>query len=130
MTVNELVTNFFERVYNQKEFAYVLEIFSESYHEHTETGARSNRDCQEIIKGACSVFPDLKVEINEVIARGSLAAARVTFTGTHQAEFFGIPATGKTISFEAMEFFRAADGVITESWGSWPIYGMLKDMQG
>ena len=32
----------------------------------------------------------------------------------------GIPATGKRISFEALEYFRLADGKITESWGYWP----------
>ena len=32
----------------------------------------------------------------------------------------GIPATGKRISFEALEHFRLADGKITESWGYWP----------
>ncbi|MGN1126554.1 MAG: ester cyclase [Ruminococcus sp.] len=32
----------------------------------------------------------------------------------------GIPATGKHISFEALENFKVEKGKITESWGYWP----------
>src|SRR4029453_18836386 len=38
---------------------------------------------------------DLHAEVHEVIAEGELVAARVTYTGTHQGEFLGIPATGR-----------------------------------
>lgn len=32
----------------------------------------------------------------------------------------GIAATGKKISFEALENFKVVDGKIVESWGYWP----------
>ena len=129
MDANELIISFFEQVYNQKDFDYVMELFAENYYEHTETGARSNQDCQTIIKGACSIFPDLQVEINDLISQDEIVAVRLTFTGTHQGEFFGIPATHKQVRFEAMEFFKMSDDLITESWGSWPIYDILQKLR-
>ncbi len=126
MNAEELVISFFERVYNQQDFDYVMKIYADNYYEHTESGARSNRDCYNIIKGASSIFPDLKVEIEEVLSKNEIVAARLTFTVTHKGEFFGIPATNKTITFEAMEFFKVVEGQITESWGNWPIFDILE----
>lgn len=126
MQAEELVISFFERVYNQKDFAYVFEIYADTYYEHTEKGARCNQDCYNIITGVHSIFPDLHVTMNEILSRDDVVAVRLTITATHQGEFFGIPATGKAITFEAMEFFKIANGKITESWGSWPIYDILE----
>ncbi len=129
MTPTELVTSFFERVYNQKDFDYVFEIYADNYYEHTATGARCKEDCRNIIVGACEAFADLHVAINDLIAVGDRVATRLTFTVTHKAEIFGVPATGKTISFEAMEFFKISDGLISETWGSWPIYDIIQQLE-
>ena len=125
MNAKEVVISFFERVYNQKDVEYVMEIYAADYYEHTQTGARCNQDCYNIIKGASSIFPDLNVEIHEILSKDDIVAVRLSFTATHKGEFFGIPATNKTMTFEAMEFFKVVHGSITESWGNWPIYDML-----
>jgi predicted ester cyclase len=52
-----------------------------------------------------------------VIAEGELVAARVTYTGTHQGEFLGIPATGKQTTINGVDFFRMQDGRQAEHWG-------------
>lgn len=129
MTPRQLVTSFFERVYNEKDLAYVLEIFADDYHEHTETGARSNQGCRDIIDDALSTFPDLRVVVHDVVAQDDLVAARVTFTGTQRGTFLGAPPSGRLVRFEAMEFFRVVDGVIRESWGSWPVHDILAQTQ-
>ena len=129
MNAEELVISFFERVYNQKDYEYVMEIYADDYYEHTETGARCNRDAYHILRTTDSIFPDLHVEINEILSRDGIVAVRLTFTGTHQGDFVGIPATHKTITFEAMEFFKVVEGRITESWGSWPLYDMLEKLK-
>ena len=41
---------------------------------------------------------------------------RVSFRGTHQGEFQGIPATGRTIRYVSHEFYRVTDGRIAEEW--------------
>jgi steroid delta-isomerase-like uncharacterized protein len=129
MNPKKMVQSFFERVYNQRDYEYVMTLFSDDYYEHTKNGARSNKDACSIIKNAISVFPDLKVQINNVIAENDIVAVRLTFSITHKGEFFGIQATSKKIVFEAMEFFKVADDKIIESWGSWPIFDILEKMK-
>jgi predicted ester cyclase len=52
-----------------------------------------------------------------MIAEGDLVPARVTYTGTHQGEFVGIPATGKQTTTNGVDFFQMQDGRQAEHWG-------------
>lgn len=121
----ELVRGFFDQIYNRRNWDYVKDHFSVDYIEHTRNGAQSADQCIAIIQGACEVFPDLGVRVIEIVAQSDIAAAHVHFDGTHRGEFFGVGGSGTVVSFEAMEFFRIRDGRITESWGSWPVYDIL-----
>ena len=67
----------------------------------------------ELVKRA---FPDLGIRIDDLVAADDRVAVRVTLRGTHQGEFQGIPATGRTISYVSHEFYRVADGLIAEEW--------------
>ncbi len=61
-------------------------------------------------------FPDLHGHIDGIVAAGDQVALRLTFRGTHQGEFLGIPATGRTVQYVSHEFYRIADGVFAEEW--------------
>ena len=41
----------------------------------------------------------------------------MTYTGTHQGEFVGIPATGKQTTTNGADFFRMQDDKQAEHWG-------------
>jgi hypothetical protein len=63
-------------------------------------------------------FPDLHMDVQDVIASGDKAVARVLVTGTHQGEFMGIPATGKTATVNLIDITRFGDdGLAREHWG-------------
>jgi steroid delta-isomerase-like uncharacterized protein len=67
----------------------------------------------ELIKRA---FPDLEIHVDDLVAADDKVALRLTLTGTHQGEFQGIPATGRTISYVSHEFYRVAEGLFAEEW--------------
>ena len=62
-------------------------------------------------------MPDYHTEIEDLIAEGDKVVARVTLTGTHTGDFYGIPATGKRIHLSAMYMVRIQEGRIVEHWG-------------
>jgi steroid delta-isomerase-like uncharacterized protein len=70
-------------------------------------------------------FPDLHAEVHDVIAEGDLVAARVTYTGTHQGEFVGIPATGRKTTTNGVHFFRMQNGRQAEHWGGPDMFSFL-----
>ena len=71
-------------------------------------------------------FPDLHACIDDLVAEGDRVAVRLTFRGTHQGEFLGVPATGRTVSYVSHEFYRIADGLVAEEW----ICSDLASLQG
>lgn len=67
----------------------------------------------ELVKRA---FPDLEIRVDDLVAADDKVAVRLTLRGTHQGEFQGIPATGRTISYVSHEFYRVANGLFAEEW--------------
>lgn len=72
-----------------------------------------------------TVFPDMQVDVQSVVGDGDQVATRWTVTGTHKEEFFGIPATGKEITVEGMNFYRLQGGRITDVWTQFDGLGMM-----
>ena len=61
-------------------------------------------------------FPDLEAQVDDLVAAEDKVAIRVSFRGTHQGEFQGIPATGRTIHYVSHEFYRVENGLFAEEW--------------
>lgn len=120
MTNKELVSAFFMEGYQKKNYDFVLSCVSENYIDHSPAGARSNRDAVAILQAVAKMFGELKIELLDVFAEREMVATRVRFDAVHIGECMGIPATGRHISFEALENFRMDHGKIVESWGYWP----------
>lgn len=70
----------------------------------------------QLIPAFFEAFPDYHHVIEELVSEGDLVAARLTYRGTHEGEFEGIPATGNTVTYSGMQFFRVVDGVVKECW--------------
>lgn len=120
MTNKEIVKGFFQKAYEEQDYDFVMEYFSEDYLDHSPAGAKSNKDAVEILKGAAKTFENMRVEVLDLFEEGGMVAARLLFRGKHVGEFAGIAPTGKEIVFEALEHFKLIDGKVRESWGYWP----------
>ena len=65
-----------------------------------------------------TAFPDLRMNVEDVIASGDKAVARVQVSGTHKGEFMGMPATGKSAAVNLIDITRFGDdGLAREHWG-------------
>jgi steroid delta-isomerase-like uncharacterized protein len=83
---------------------------------------------KEKIAGIREVFPDLEEDLQDIIAGGDTVATRWVITGSQQQEFMGIPASGQTIRVEGMNFYRLADGRVTDIWTQFDGVGMLQQL--
>jgi steroid delta-isomerase-like uncharacterized protein len=61
-------------------------------------------------------FPDLHARVDDIVAADDKVALRLTLSGTHEGEFQGMPASGRTVSYVSHEFYRVADSLIAEEW--------------
>ncbi|PQJ26872.1 hypothetical protein BSZ35_18250 [Salinibacter sp. 10B] len=63
-------------------------------------------------------FPDLRVEIRNVVADGNKAFVRWTYRGTFQnGEMFGVSASGQTVEVTGMTIYEIEDGVVQREEG-------------
>lgn len=65
-------------------------------------------------------LPDMTLEVLDRIVAEDKAVVRTRLTGTHTAEFFGIPPTNQPLSFEMVfSYHFDADGRLIEEWIDW-----------
>ncbi len=75
-----------------------------------------------------SAFPDLRVEVDLLIAEGDFVTVRWTARGTNSGTGQGIPATGRWVQTSGTTIFRLAKGKIAEEWTAGDALGLLKQL--
>jgi steroid delta-isomerase-like uncharacterized protein len=75
-----------------------------------------------------TAFPDVQMNIEDLIAEGDKVVARVTVGGTHQGEFMGIDPTGNQVTITGIDILRIADGKIVERWGKFDDLSMMQQL--
>jgi predicted ester cyclase len=82
----------------------------------------------DLIRTWRTAFPDGRMEIDELIVEGDLVAIRNTWYGTQEAEFYGVPASGKPVAVTSVGLDRVTDGLVSEGWGELDMVGMMQQM--
>ena len=75
-----------------------------------------------------AAFPDMRIMIEDEIAEGNRVAARGYFTGTHQGDFMGVPATGRTIRVKYIDIWSVEDGKLKDNWIQMDMLGMMQQL--
>ena len=75
-----------------------------------------------------NVFPDLTCTIEDQLAEGDKVVTRWTVRGTHQGEFFGVPATGERIEMRGIQIDRFEEGKLVEERAEFDLLGALQQL--
>jgi steroid delta-isomerase-like uncharacterized protein len=121
------VRRFYDEVINGRNVEIVGELLTDDSVDHT-FGSQGIEASKQFFRMLSQAFPDLRAEVHDVIAEGELAAARVTYSGSHQGEFVGIPATGRQARVSGVDFFRMQDGRQAEHWGGPDMASLLQQL--
>ena len=63
-------------------------------------------------------FPDLAIEVHDVVAEDDRAAVRWTYRGTfREGEMFGVEAAGQPVEVTGVTIYRIADGKVKSERG-------------
>jgi steroid delta-isomerase-like uncharacterized protein len=76
-----------------------------------------------------AAFPDLEIGLEDEIAEGDRVAIRYVWTGTHRADFMGIPATGRAVRVPGTVVFRIADARVAEEWHFDDVLGLMQQLE-
>jgi predicted ester cyclase len=61
-------------------------------------------------------FPDYKLTIDNIIAKGDRVLTRYTICGTHQRDFMGMAPTYERLTVHGIDVFRLDNGKVVEHW--------------
>lgn len=63
-----------------------------------------------------AAFPDFHNHIEELIGEAETVVARLTYTGTHRGELFGLSGTGRKVSYQGIAIFQFREGKIVSGY--------------
>lgn len=107
------------------------DLLADDFVEHEELPglAQSKDGVKTFFRGQIAAFPDLRMTVEDLIADGSKAVARVRYTGTQHGEFNGMPPSGKAVDVQLVDIFAFADdGRVNEHWGVIDLLTMMQQL--
>jgi steroid delta-isomerase-like uncharacterized protein len=83
---------------------------------------------KDVLRGFRAAFPDMHWTVEEQIQEGEKVVTRFVWSGTHRAEFFGVPATGRRVSVWGMVTDHFVDGRIKDTRIIMDALGLMAQM--
>jgi predicted ester cyclase len=68
-------------------------------------------------QGFHKAFPGVQIAVDDLITRADKLVCRFAVSGSHRAEFMGIPPTGKSMKFTGITILKFQDGKCIERDG-------------
>ena len=125
-----ILRRFFEEMFNTGDLSVADEIVAPSYINHNavpgETPGREG--LKAFVSLLRTAFSDFHITVKDQIAEGDKVVTRFSVRGTHQAEFAGVPASGRSITVTAVNVHRVSGGQIQEAWLNWDALGMMQQL--
>lgn len=124
------VQRFVEQVINQGRLEAADELVHEDFVEldplpGQQQGRQGLKDVIAMIRTA---FPDIHWGIKETIASGDKVVSRFKWSGTHRADFLGVPATGRKVVVPGVVIDRLSDGKMADSWILMDTLGLMQQL--
>lgn len=125
-----LSREFIEKAINNADTAFAREHIDAAFVEHSpspgqKTGIEGFMEWVVMNKAA---FPDIKLTIENIFAKGDQVAIVSTLTGTNTGPMMGKPATGKSVSMQVVDVVKIKNGKMTDHWGQADVMKMMTDL--
>jgi predicted ester cyclase len=117
-TATELVERFYNLVWNKADETEARRILARDFRFRGSLGPelRGPDGFIAYMRSVHAALGGFTCQIEEVIAAGDQAAARMSFYGRHRGRFFGIEPSGRQIRWSGAAFFKTRGGTIIELW--------------
>jgi predicted ester cyclase len=120
---------FIQLIFNEGRFEELERLVSPDYVLHGAPVSPGPGGIREAASAFRNGFPDLSIEIEELIAEGDILAARATTRGTHRGMIYGLAGTGKSITMGSLTMVRILDGRLRESWVRSDVMGLMEQLK-
>ena len=115
-----LAKRWFEEVWNRKEEEAIDRLFHSQGKCHglpfPDSVLVGPEQFKEVHRNFCGAFPDLQIEVEDLIAEDNRVAVRWKCTMTHTGDHLGFPASGKKVVLTGSSMIVANGEQIEEGW--------------
>lgn len=114
----DLVKRFYDVVWNQADEKVAHEILHPDFKFRASLGPERQglEGFLNYMRAIHAALGDYTCTVDEMIVDGAKAAARLSFSGRHDGEFFGVAGTGRSIGWAGAAFFETDGQRITRLW--------------
>jgi steroid delta-isomerase-like uncharacterized protein len=126
--MRDRATQVFTEVWSTGDVARVDALFAPDVVDDSVGGGKGRAFYREAILGWRRAFPDLKMNVVDVLADGDRVAVRWTATGTQEGPLDGIPPTGRAGQLRGLTIFRFERGLIKEEWTAFDRLDLLRQL--
>jgi predicted ester cyclase len=127
----QLTRRWFDEVWNQRRVATIHEMIRPGTFAFGLTESGGKMRAEEFLpfwERFTGAFPDLRIEVDDVIGEGEQTVCRLTCTGTHSGSQLGVPPTGRRVRFGAMVWSVWSDGMFAQSWNEFDAWGLMQQV--
>ena len=117
-------------VLNEGKIDVIDEVIAADFEDHSPvSGFPATREgLRSFVRDFRSAVPDLKYTVNREISEGDTVVQCVTGSGTLKSEFMGMPATGKSATWQEIHIVRLTGGKAVEHWGLVDMVGIMQQL--
>jgi predicted ester cyclase len=113
-----VVSRYVNEFKNEQKFTVFPKLFSSEFTHHFNFPDRTNGMDSFVSVGQMflAAFPDVRVDLQQMLAEGDLVVEQNKVSGTHKGTFDGIEATNRKVYWTETHIYRLEDGKIIENW--------------
>jgi steroid delta-isomerase-like uncharacterized protein len=128
-----LVHRWFEQVWNQGQEDAIDELLAEDAIAHglsdqPDSEIRGPAGFRPFFRKFHTAFPDMRINVEDVVVEGDKIAARCVVTATHTGPGVTSVPTGRPTRFTGMCIIRVKDGKISEAWNNFDFLTLYQQL--
>jgi len=125
----QIIQLYVDEMLNKGNLAVADEIIDDNFTDPAaQPGEKGPESLKKVVVSFRTIFPDLTVTIDEMLVDGEFIAWKWTATGTHRAAMFGIPPTGKKVTFGGIIIDIIQNSKIVKRQGIWDRMGLKNQL--
>jgi steroid delta-isomerase-like uncharacterized protein len=120
-----------EELWNKGNLALADEVFAQNFINHDPDNPdlpRGPAGVRQSVTATRKAFPNLRVTIEDIIAKDNTVVVRWNVTATHQGEYRGIAPTEKNISYGGIIICRIENDKFQEIWWARDTIGLMRQL--
>ena len=126
----DIIRRYYNDMWNRWDMAVADEIIAEdiTFRGSLAVTVQARDGFKQYVDLVRSAFPDFHNAIDDLIAEGDRVVARLTYSGTHQGELFGVAPTGRQVTYAGVAIFHIANGQVIDGWVMGDTLGVMRQI--